>query len=192
MPRNYTTESIAEVATVENAVATNPVMGETTEGKPVIEKTSKPSKEALKDTDEIEVVSMISNVSYKDNYSNDYYQWEKVGDVETMSFETLKNMWRNHKNYLKNMWLKPLDNRVLDKFGLTPTYNKYEYMMDKKNYTKDNIVNICNDISAAPNGMKHSVCNKVKSLIASGEIVDITVIRALERCFKLDLVSFLK
>ena len=93
------------------------------EAEKTVKKTVK--AEPLNDSDEIEVVSLIDNVSYKDSKTLDMYDWDVAGHVEYMSFETLKNMWRSHKGYFKNMWLKPKDDRVINKFGLTKTFEKY-------------------------------------------------------------------
>ena len=46
----------------------------------------------LNDSDEIEVVSLIPNVSYKDSKTLDMYEWDEVGHAECMTFETLKNL----------------------------------------------------------------------------------------------------
>lgn len=146
---------------------------------------------ALQDTDEIEVVSLIPHVSYKDSKTNDMYEWEEVGHVEPMTVETLKNMWRNEKGYFRNMWLKPNDDRIIKQFGLTSNYEKYEYLMDESNYTRTNISEICEGISSAPNGLKFAICNRVKNLVQEGKITDIMVIRALEKHLNVDLSSFL-
>ena len=119
------------------------------------------------------------------------YEWNEVGHPEPMTFETLKNMWRNDKGYFKNLWLKPMDERVINKFGLTKTFEKYEYLMDASNYTRKNINAICDAIKSTPNGLKFSICNKVKSLVISGELVDVFVIRELEKRLKIDLLVFL-
>lgn len=160
------------------------------------EKTTKNTKklanvEPLEDSDEIEVVSLVSNVSYKDSKTLDTYEWREIGHVEYMTFETLKNMWRNNKGYFKNLWLKPNDDRVINKFSLTKTFEKYEYLMDGSNYTKKNINAICEAIKSTPNGLKWSICDKVKSLVISGEISNISVIRELEKSLRIDLISFL-
>ena len=91
--------------------------------------TTKTVREELRDSDEIEVISLVPNVSYKDSKTLDMYEWDKVGHVENMTFETLKNMWRNNKGYFKNMWLKPNDDRVINKFGLSKTFEKYESIL---------------------------------------------------------------
>lgn len=145
----------------------------------------------LQDSDEIEVISLIPNVTYKDSKTLDMYEWDEVGHSESMNFETLKNMWRNNKGYFKNMWLKPEDDRVINKFGLTKTFEKYEYLMNASNYTKNNIKDVCAAISDTPNGLKISICNKIKSMVISGDVSDVTVIRALEKHLRIDLIDFL-
>ena len=81
------------------------------EEKNIVEKTVK--SEPLRDTDEIIVESIVPNVSYKDSKTGDMYEWDEVGHTEPMTFDTLKNMWRSHKGYFRNMWLKPNDERVV-------------------------------------------------------------------------------
>lgn len=146
----------------------------------------------LEDSDEIEVISLVPNVSYKDSKTLDMYEWHESGHSEYMTFDTLKNLWRNNKGYFKNLWLKPKDDRVINKFGLTKTFEKYEYLMDGSNYTKKNINAICDAIKATPNGLKFAICTKVKSLVISGELTDIFVIRELEKRLQIDLIEFLK
>lgn len=148
-------------------------------------------KEELKDTDDIEVVSLVPNVSYKDSKTLDMYEWDKVGHVEYMTFEVLKNMWRNNKGYFKNLWLKPNDDRVINKFGLTKTFEKYEYLMDADNYTKKNVNALCDAISNTPNGLKFAICDKIKSMVVNGEVTDASVLKALEKRLNIDLIDFL-
>ena len=119
------------------------------------------------------------------------YEWDEVGHIEPMTFGTLKNMWRSHKGYFRNMWLKPNDDRVINQFGLTKTFGQHEYLMNASNYTKKNIKNICKAITETPNGMKFAICDKVKSMVISGEVSDVYVIRELENCLKIDLIEML-
>ncbi len=183
MGKTNTTKSAAE-ETVETVSGAVEEMNETTkkETKKIVE---------LQDSDEIDVVSLVPNVSYKDSRTLDMYEWDEVGHVEPMTFETLKNMWRNNKGYFKKMWLKPNDDRVINKFGLTKTFEKYEYLMDASNYTKKNVNEICSAISDTPNGLKMSIFNKIKSMVVSGDVSDVAVIRALEKHLKTDLMSFI-
>lgn len=176
-------------STVEDVVDVNTVAE-------MNEETTKTAKKSIKmlpleDADEIKVVSLVPNVSYKDRKTLDMYEWHEVGHSEDMTFDTLKNMWRTDKGYFKNLWLKPLDDRVINKFGLTKTFEKYEYLMDGSNYTKKNIKTICDAIKETPNGLKFAICSKVKNLVISGEVTDVFVIRELENRLQISLIDFL-
>ena len=152
MGRTATKTAVNE--TVENSVV-NTAENMNEEEKIVTKKSVK--VEPLKDSDEIEIESLVPNVSYKDSKTGDMYEWDEVGHIEPMTFDTLKNMWRSHKGYFRNMWLKPNDSRLINQFGLTKTFEKYEYLMDASNYTKKNINTICDAIVETPNGLKFAM-----------------------------------
>ena len=192
MGRPSTKTTVESVATVdETTVATN-VTVEENMSKDMKENTkSRVSTEPLNDSDEIDVISLVPNVSYKDSKTGDMYMWDEVGHVEPMTFETLKNLWRNHKGYFRDMLLRPDDERVINKFGLTRTFDKYEFLMDKNNYNRKKIDEVLSVISETPNGLKYSIVTKIKDMVVTGELTDVSVIRKLEKHFDLDLISFL-
>ena len=146
----------------------------------------------LLDTDEIEVVSLIPNVSYYDKATGDRYEWENTGDVEYMTVDAIQRMRRNARGYFEDMYLKPNDERVIDKFGMKRYYEKHDYLMDVSNYTKDNIANILDEFSALrSNSLKSSIVNKIKDMVSNGELSDVMVIRAIEKRLDIDLISLL-
>lgn len=149
------------------------------------------TEEKLRDSDEIAVISLVPHVYYEDERTGDTYEWEDVNHVEYMTFETLKNMWRNHKGYFKSMCLKPDDKRVIKHFGLTKLYDSYEFLMDASNYTKDTISDICSDISAMSSALKHTLFQRISDMVVTGELTNLFVVRTLEKHFNLDLVSAL-
>lgn len=144
--------------------------------------------EPLEDTDEIEVVSLIPNVSYKDSKTLDFYEWKNIGDIEEIPFEVLKNMYRNNRGYFKNLWIKPLDERVIEKFRLRKLYESHEKVINIKNYTMDNIVDICEEIHKLPNSSKLSVLALIRSSVDEGKIQDIRIIKLLESNLKISLI----
>lgn len=177
-----TSSKTANMATVEESTVASVITEE---------KNKKVSVEKLMDTDEIQVVSLIPNVSYLDNHTGDFYEWNEAGHEEPMTVETLKNMWRNNKGYFRNMWLKPLDDRVINRFGLTKTYENYDFLMDATNYTRKNLQKVLDTISNTPNGMKFAIVNKIKDMIAQEELTDAFVIKALEKHLNIELMIFL-
>lgn len=188
MARTSTTKTVAKgsVETTETTVTDKDMNEEKNKDTKQIIK-----KEPLKDDDEIKVVSLIPNVSYKDSKTGDMYEWDEAGYVEFMTFETLKNMWRSNKGYFRNMWLKPCDDRVINQFGLTKTYESYEFLMDKSNYNRKNIDKVCKTISETPKAMKRAVCTKIKDLVVNEKITDASIIKKLEKQLNIDLIEFL-
>lgn len=189
------TESAVETAAaveVENAEVT---VEAAVKNEKAIEKEHVVEKEPVKPlsgSDIIEVVSLIPNVSYLDKPTDEFLKWESVGDTVSMTFDMVQNMWRSHKGYFKNMRLKPLDERVIKKFDLNRIYEKYEFLMDGKNYTKANVDEIMDAISSTPNALRLSLIGKMKTLVASGEVSNATVIKAIDRKMGLDLLSFVE
>ena len=155
-----------------------------------VEKIVKNEKPLDKD-DVIEVVSLIPNISYKDKKYGDIYRWEKAGEIVEMTFDVINYMHQNHKTYFKSMWIKPLDNRVIKKFGLEVTYRDYDFLMDASNYTRKNVNEICDSIRKTPQSLKFAICNKIKSLVSSGDISDIYILREIEKSLNIDLIPLI-
>ena len=155
-----------------------------------VEKITKNDKSLDKD-DVIEVVSLIPNISYKDKKYGDIYRWEKAGEIVEMTFDVINYMHQNHKTYFKSMWIKPLDKRVIKKFGLEATYRDYDFLMDASNYTRKNVKEICDSIRKTPQSLKFAICNKIKSLVSSGEISDIRILREIEKSLNIDLIPLI-
>lgn len=148
-------------------------------------------EDTLSDSDMIEVESLIPNVVYEDNRTGNYYEWEEIGHCEDMTFDEVKNMHRKYKTYFNDMWLKPLDERVIKKLGLSRTYDKYDFLVDESNYTNDHIDEVLDGISSAPTSLKIAIVNRIKDMVSDGTVSDIKVVRKLEKRLDIDLISFL-
>lgn len=151
--------------------------------------TKKTTEIKLNDSDEIEVVSLIPNVSYEDKKTGDMYIWESVGHTEYMAFSVLKDMWRSHKGYFRNLVLKPLDERVVFHFSLQNLYDSYDYLMDSKNYTRDKIADVCNKILNTPSGLKNTIYGNIRAMVDNGKMTDINIIKYIDNTLGMELLS---
>lgn len=151
--------------------------------------TKKTTEIKLNDSDEIGVVSLIPNVSYEDKKTGDMYIWESVGHAEYMEFSVLKDMWRSHKGYFRNLVLKPLDERVVSHFSLQNLYDSYDYLMDSKNYTKDKIADVCSKILDTPSGLKNTIYGNIRAMVDNGEMADINIIKYIDNTLGMELLS---
>lgn len=151
--------------------------------------TKKTTEIKLNDSDEIEVVSLIPNVSYEDKKTGDMYIWESVGHTEYMAFGVLKDMWRSHKGYFRNLVLKPLDERVVSHFSLQNLYNSYDYLMNSNNYTRDKIADVCNKILNTPSGLKNTIYGNIRAMVDNGKMTDINIIKYIDNTLGMELLS---
>jgi hypothetical protein len=166
-----------------------PTVKEKVEEKVVEPKTK--VKVDIADDEDVEIISLNPNVSYHDKATDETYHWGEVGEINTLPFSVVKNMWRNHKNYFRYFYLKPLDERVIDKLGLTKTYEKYNFLTDSSSYTKDNVNKIINTLNENTIAFKSAICNSIKSMIIEGKISDLYVVRTLGRYFDVDFIALL-
>ena len=172
----------------QNVVVDNAEIEEKTKSKTKKVVDNEKVVEPLQDTDDIEVVALIPNISYKDNKTLDFYEWKNIGDIEEIPFEVLKNMYRNHRGYFRNLWLKPLDDRVIDKFKLRKLYESHEKLINIDNYTIDNIYDICEEIHKLPNSSKLSLLSLIRNSVDEGKIQDIRIIKQLESSLNISLI----
>ena len=186
-PRKNTTVNVQGEVVVEKTTI-SPVE-EAVEEKPIIVATTKPAKVKIEDDEEIEVQSFDSNVTYWDKATDETYFWEEVGEVISMPYSVIKNMWRNHKTYFRNFLLKPLDDRVVKELGLVKTYEKYDFLMDGSQYTKANLDSIITAINGGTNGFKSAIFNNIKNMIINGDVTDIYVIKQLGNAFDIDFAG---
>ena len=157
----------------------------------VEQKTNVEKEKSLNKDDIIEVISLMPNISYKDKKYGDIYKWEQTGEIVEMTFDVISYMHQNHKTYFKSMWIKPLDKRVIKKFGLEPTYRDYDFLMDASNYTRKNVSEICQSIRKTPQSLKFAICNKIKNFVSSGEITDVHILREIEKSLNIDLIPLI-
>ena len=160
-------------------------------------KETKENKDTIKekdinDSDEVVIVSLIPNVSYKDNKNGDYYKWDEIGHEELMQFSVVKDMYRNYRGYFENLWIRPKDENVVNKLNLNRLYKKYDYLIDIKNYTKDNIEFICSEIelmNSRNSNLKFALFSRIVDSVQKEEITDFSVIKMLSKKFNLDLLN---
>lgn len=173
MARTTTTTSAKNTVTTEYSVVTDEKKAEVL---------------PLMDEEEIEVKSLVPNVSYRDSKTEDIFEWESIGDVENMSVAILKNLWKKHKGYFRDFILKVEDKRIIKLFSLDKLYDDYGFIFDENNYTAKKIDKVCEIVDGTTNSIRSTFHTKIVNLINSEKLNDLKVIRAIERCLDVKLL----
>jgi len=187
-PKKNPESAVVNGVAVDESTATPIAMTDDSELK---KNTTKNIRASLRDDEEIEIMSIYPNVSYYDSKTGDTYKWERAGDIEVMDVATIKNLWRNHKGYFRNLYLKPLDERIIKLFALESTYKKYEFLTNPENYVRKNRDMICNTLDELAMPIKWSISGAIKAMVTDGEITDALVIKAVEKKLDIDLMELL-
>lgn len=187
-PKKNPESAVVNGVAVDEPTATPIAMTDDSELK---KNTAKNIRASLRDDEEIEIMSIYPNVSYYDSKTGDTYKWERAGDIEVMDVATIKNLWRNHKGYFRNLYLKPLDERIIKLFALESTYKKYEFLTNPENYVRKNRDMICNTLDELAMPIKWSISGAIKAMVTDGEITDALVIKAVEKKLDIDLMELL-
>lgn len=143
----------------------------------------------LRPFDLVKVKALIPNVYYTNSKTGNSYVWQESEQVEEMTFEDFTDIWRNHRGYITELVLRPLDDVVIKRYGLTGFYSEYDFVLNGKNYTLDNLSKIYNVIDKSNNAVKINIIDKIKLMINNGDITNIRVVKNIEQKYDITLVQ---
>lgn len=130
----------------------------------------------------------FGGLTYKSRSTNAVFRWNQIGAIQYMTVAELNEM-NNYKSAFLN---KPLvilmDERAVKKFRLTPVYENVAKLNNLKEIFSSDMQTIERVIDNALRvNMRDILINKVRQMYKTGKLVDINVIRLLERKLSFDL-----
>lgn len=130
----------------------------------------------------------FGGLTYKSRSTNAVFRWNQIGAIQYMTVAELNEM-NNYKSAFLN---KPLvilmDERAVKKFRLTPVYENVAKLNNLKEVFSSDIATIERVIDDALRvNMRDILINKVRQMYKTGKLVDINVIRLLEKKLSFDL-----
>lgn len=130
----------------------------------------------------------FGGLTYKSRSTNAVFRWNQIGAIQYMTVAELNEM-NNYKSAFLN---KPLvilmDERAVKKFRLTPVYENVAKLNNLKEVFSSDMQTIERVIDDALRvNMRDILINKVRQMYKTGKLVDINVIRLLEKKLSFDL-----
>lgn len=130
----------------------------------------------------------FGGLTYKSRSTNAVFRWNQIGAIQYMTVAELNEM-NNYKNTFLN---KPLvilmDERAVKKFRLTPVYENVAKLNNLKEVFSSDMQTIERVIDNALRvNMRDILISKVRQMYKTGKLVDINVIRLLEKKLSFDL-----
>lgn len=130
----------------------------------------------------------FGGLTYKSRSTNAVFRWNQIGAIQYMTVAELNEM-NNYKSAFLN---KPLvilmDERAVKKFRLTSVYENVAKLNNLKEVFSSDMQTIERVIDDALRvNMRDILINKVRQMYKTGKLVDINVIRLLEKKLSFDL-----
>lgn len=192
-------EDLSENTTQETPVAENKIEEKSGSLLDAISETIDELDESVDDKDDyddtleldtsIPVKSItFGGLTYKSRSTNAVFRWNQIGAIQYMTVAELNEM-NNYKSAFLN---KPLvilmDERAVKKFRLTPVYENVAKLNNLKEVFSSDMQTIERVIDNALRvNMRDILINKVRQMYKTGKLVDINVIRLLEKKLSFDL-----
>jgi hypothetical protein len=143
----------------------------------------------LNDDTKIIVKALVPAVYYTCSKTFDTFAWVEVGDTQEMTYLQLKLMKAKHPRYFTEKWLLPCDDEALNKLNLTSVYRNTLSRGDMKILYGSDVQAAEDLLSGLSDDALTELTQKVKNAVKNGKIVNIKIIRLLEKQLGVELMK---
>ena len=142
-------------------------------------------------TETIPVKSVtFGGLTYKSKSTNALFRWNQIGAVEYMTVAELNEMNNYKREYLNKPLVVLLDERAIKKFRLSQVYENVAKINNLKSVFNSDMATIEATIDMALKvNMRDILISKVRGMIENKTLVDVSIIKLLERKLQHDLLD---
>lgn len=137
----------------------------------------------------VRVKSMtFGGLTYKSRTTNAVFRWNQIGAVQDMTILELNEMNNYKTDFLRKPLVILMNEKAVKKFRLTPVYEnvaKINNLAEVFKYDENTIERAIDD--ALRVNMREILISKLRQMYKTKQLVDINIIRLLEKKLKFDL-----
>ncbi|EXG87838.1 hypothetical protein K413DRAFT_4739 [Clostridium sp. ASBs410] len=130
----------------------------------------------------------FGGLTYKSRTSGAVYRWNQIGAIQYMTVTELNEMNNYKPSFLNKPFVILMDERAIKKFRLTPVYENVAKVNNLRavfNSDMQTIEKVIDD--ALRVNMRDILISKVRQMYKTKKLVDINIIRLLEKKMQFDL-----
>ena len=129
-------------------------------------------------------------LTYKSRTTNAIFRWNNIGSVEYMTVAELNEMNNYKRDFLNRPLVILLDERAIKKFRLTQVYENVAKINNLKAVFNSDMRTIEETIENALRvNMRDILISKVRQMIKNKTLVDVGIIKMLEKKLQYDLMD---
>jgi len=156
----------------------------------VTEQVAAPSTSTvLSDDTKVLVEARVSAVYYTCPITYETFAWLEVGDKQEMTFKQLRIMNTKHPRYFTEKWLLPCNSQVLKKLNLEKYFTSKVNRTDMKKLYGSDVKAVEELLSSLGSDAKAELASKVGKYVKDGKIINVKIIRLLEKQLNIELMS---
>lgn len=130
----------------------------------------------------------FGGLTYRSRATNAVFRWNQIGAVQDMTIAELNEMNNYKTDFLRKPLVILIDEKAIKKFRLMPVYENVAKINNLTTVFKSDLKTIEHVIDDALRvNMRDILISKVRQLYKTKQLVDINVIRLLEKKLKFDL-----
>lgn len=157
----------------------------------VTENPASATSAVLSEDTKVEVKSLVPKVFYTCSKTHEPFSWVEVGDIQEMTYQQIKVMRAKHPRYFTEKWLLPLNQDVLKKLNLDKIYSTNITRADLKKLYGNDVDEVENLLSNLSGSARAELTQKVIDAAKKGKIVNIKIIRLLEKQLGVELMQLI-
>ncbi len=132
----------------------------------------------------------FGGLTYKSRTTNAIFRWNNIGSVEYMTVAELNEMNNYKRDFLNRPLVILLDERAIKKFRLTQVYENVAKINNLKSVFNSDMKTIEATIDNALRvNMRDILLSKVRQMIKNKTLVDVGIIKMLEKKLQYDLMD---
>lgn len=132
----------------------------------------------------------FGGLTYKSRSTNAIFRWNNIGSVEYMTVAELNEMNNYKRDFLNKPLVILLDERAIKKFRLTPVYENVAKINNLKTVFSSDMQTIERTIdNALKVNMRDILISKVRQMIKAKTLVNVGIIKMLEKKLQYDLMD---
>jgi len=130
----------------------------------------------------------FGGLTYKSRSTNAVFRWNQIGAIQYMTVAELNEMNNYKSAFLNRPLVILMDERAVKKFRLTPVYENVAKLNNLKEVFNSDMQTIEHVIDDALRvNMRDILISKVRQMYKTKKLVDINIIRLLEKKLSFDL-----
>ena len=143
----------------------------------------------LKDNTKVIVKSLVPSVYYTCLKTMDSFMWEEVGDEQEMTYMQIKTMKVKYPRYFTEKWLLICNDEILKKLNLISIFATKVTNEDMKKFYGSDVKAVENLLVSLNDNAKIELSKKIINDVKKGKIVNIKIIRLLEKYLDIQLME---